>query len=120
MPMWRRQLDWYFPLKPMKLTMCQYLKIRINARALIHEFKDLLESKEILWVGQNAKYDSTIMKWYGVEIKGPYFDTMIAHYLCEPDLRHKLDYLTEAYLDYKMVPIEDLIGKGKTNSACVR
>ena len=85
-----------------------------QARALIHEFKDLLESKDILWVGQNAKYDSTIMKWYGVEIKGPYFDTMIAHYLCEPDLRHKLDYLTEAYLDYKMVPIEDLIGKGKT------
>ena len=85
-----------------------------HARALIHEFKDLLESKEILWVGQNAKYDSTIMKWYGVEINGPYFDTMIAHYLCEPDLRHKLDYLTEAYLDYKMVPIEDLIGKGKT------
>lgn len=54
-----------------------------------------------------------MMKWYGVDMKGPYFDTMIAHYLLEPDQRHKLDYLTEAYLEYKKVPIEDLIGKGK-------
>ena len=52
-----------------------------------------------------------MMKWVGIEIKGKYFDTMIAHYLCEPDLRHKLDYLSEAYLKYKMVPIEKLIGK---------
>ena len=81
---------------------------------MILEFKALLEADNKLWIGQNAKYDSTLMKWYGVDIKGPYFDTMIAHYLCEPDQRHKLDYLTEAYLDYKMVAIEELIGKGKT------
>lgn len=85
-----------------------------EATALILEFKALLEADNKLWIGQNAKYDSTLMKWYGVDIKGPYFDTMIAHYLCEPDQRHKLDYLTEAYLDYKMVAIEELIGKGKT------
>jgi DNA polymerase I len=86
---------------------------RDQALAIVQEFKSLLESNEKLWVGQNVKYDSTMMKWYGVNMKGPYFDTMIGHYLFEPDLRHKLDYLTEAYLDYRMVPIEDLIGKGK-------
>ncbi len=86
---------------------------RVEAQKVVHEFKSLLESSDKLWIGQNVKYDSTMMKWYGVNMKGPYFDTMIGHYLCEPDLRHKLDYLTEAYLDYKMIPIEDLIGKGK-------
>lgn len=84
-----------------------------KAQEIVDEFKPLLESSEHYWVGQNIKYDSSIMKWYGVEMKGPYFDTMITHYLCEPDLRHKLDYLTESYLNYTMVPIEDLIGKGK-------
>ncbi len=85
-----------------------------EARAVVAEFKSLLERTDKLWVGQNIKYDATMMKWYGVEMKGPYFDTMILHYLCEPDLRHKLDYLTESYLNYKMIPIEDLIGKGKS------
>jgi DNA polymerase-1 len=89
------------------------------ATEIILEFKDLLESTDKLWVGQNIKYDSTIVKWYGINMNGPYFDTMIAHYLVEPDLRHKLDYLTEAYLGYKMVPIENLIGKGK-NSITMR
>ena len=84
-----------------------------EAKEIVNEFKPLLETEGKLWVGQNVKYDSTMMKWYGVDMKGPYFDTMIAHYLLEPDQRHKLDYLTEAYLGYKMVPIEDLIGKGK-------
>jgi DNA polymerase I len=85
-----------------------------EARAVVAEFKSLLERTDKLWVGQNIKYDATMMKWYGVEMKGPYFDTMILHYLCEPDLRHKLDYLTESYLNYKMIPIEDLIGKGRS------
>lgn len=84
-----------------------------EAKIITNEFKSLLESTDILWVGQNIKYDATMMKWYEVNMKGPYFDTMITHYLCEPDLRHKLDYLTESYLDYTMVPITDLIGKGK-------
>ncbi|HMS68739.1 MAG TPA: DNA polymerase I, partial [Saprospiraceae bacterium] len=94
-----------------------YVPIPANqeeARKVVAEFKELLESTDKLWVGQNIKYDATMMKWYGVEMQGPYFDTMITHYLCEPDLRHKLDYLTESYLNYTMVPIEDLIGKGRT------
>lgn len=87
-------------------------KERDKATQIIFKFKGVLENPHITKVGQNIKYDMTIMKWYGVEIAGPLVDTMIKHYLCEPDLRHKLDYLTESYLDYRMVPIESLIGKG--------
>ena len=74
-------------------------------------FKSVMENDKIVKVGQNLKYDINIMRWYGIEVAGPYFDTMVAHYLLEPDLRHKLDYLSESYLSYKMVPIEKLIGK---------
>lgn len=82
-----------------------------NAKLIAEEFKDILENPKILKIGQNIKYDMLIMKWYGIEICGPFFDTMIAHYLIEPDQRHKLDYLSEVFLKYKMVPIEALIGK---------
>lgn len=78
---------------------------------IVKIFKPLLEDETITKIGQNIKYDILMMKWYDVKIKGPYFDTMIAHYLVEPDMRHKLDILTESYLDYEMVPIEALIGK---------
>jgi len=90
------------------------------AKEIAKKFKDVLENPKIAKIGQNIKYDMSIMKWYGVEVEGVLFDTMIAHYLCEPDLRHKLDYLTETYLDYKMVPIEDLIGKGGKNQLTMR
>ena len=79
----------------------------------IAKFKEVLENENILKIGQNIKYDNLIMKWHGVDVKGNVFDTMIAHYLIEPDMRHKLDYLSESYLKYKMEPIENLIGKGK-------
>ncbi len=90
------------------------------AKTTVALFKNVLENPGIKKIGQNIKYDMTMMKWYGVEVAGPYYDTMITHYLCEPDLRHKLDYLTESYLDYKMVPIEDLIGKGGKNQLSMR
>lgn len=83
------------------------------AKSICAEFKPVLEDPSKTLIGQNIKYDGLIMKWYDVNLKGKFFDTMIAHYLCEPDLRHKLDYLSESYLDYKMVPITELIGKGK-------
>lgn len=91
-----------------------------KAAEIVKKFKAPLENTNIPKVGQNIKYDMTIMKWYGVELGGALFDTMIAHYLCEPDLRHKLDYLTETYLDYAMVPIEDLIGKSGKNQLTMR
>lgn len=84
-----------------------------DACALCEKFKIILEHPDKLLIGHNIKYDALVMKWYGIELTGNYFDTMIAHYLCEPDLRHKLDYLSESYLDYKMVPITKLIGSGR-------
>lgn len=91
-----------------------------EAIAILDHFKGVLEDPKIEKIGQNIKYDILMMKWYNVFLQGSYFDTMIAHYLSEPDLRHKLDYLTEAYLDYKMVPIEDLIGKRGKNQKTMR
>ncbi len=82
-----------------------------QAKLELSDFKEVLENKKIIKVGQNIKYDINILRWYDIEVQGPYFDTMIAHYLLEPDLRHKLDYLSESYLSYQMVPIEQLIGK---------
>jgi len=90
------------------------------AKELVSQFKGVLEDESISKIGQNIKYDILMMKWYDVDIKGTFFDTMIAHYLCEPDLRHKLDYLSEAYLEYKMVPIVDLIGKKGKNQLSMR
>ncbi len=91
-----------------------------EAKSVAQEFKEILEHPTIEKIGQNIKYDMLMMKWYGIEICGPFFDTMIAHYLIEPDQRHKLDYLSEAYLKYKMVPIEDLIGKKGKNQLTMR
>ena len=84
-----------------------------EAQRIVDLFKPLLEDTSITMIGQNIKYDILMMKWYGCDIQGFYYDTMIGHYLLEPDKRHKLDYLSESYLGYKMVPITDLIGKGK-------
>ncbi len=82
-----------------------------EARQIVDEFKELFENPAICKVGQNIKYDAIMLKWYGVEVQGSYFDTMIAHYLVEPELRHGMDYLAETYLKYQPVSIESLIGK---------
>lgn len=81
------------------------------AREIVGEFKELLENPQIEKVAQNIKYDAIILRWYGVEVAGPFYDTMIAHYLLEPELRHNMDYLAETYLKYQPVSIETLIGK---------
>ncbi|MGA0258373.1 MAG: DNA polymerase I [Saprospiraceae bacterium] len=91
-----------------------------QALEVVAIFKDILENESILKIGQNIKYDILMMKWYGVDVKGNFFDTMIAHYLLEPDLRHKLDYISESLLNYKMVPIENLIGKRGKNQLSMR
>jgi DNA polymerase-1 len=84
------------------------------AQALVEEFCPFFESKTILKVGQNIKYDLLILMNYKVQVAGPFFDTMLAHYLIEPDMRHNMDVLAETYLHYTPVPITDLIGgKGK-------
>ncbi|HRQ28605.1 MAG TPA: DNA polymerase I, partial [Saprospiraceae bacterium] len=90
---------------------------RDQALAILAPFKPLLESSQYLKIGQNIKYDLLVLKWYNVEVAAPYFDTMIAHYLLEPDQRHKLDHLSETLLGYHMVPIEELIGSGKNQGS---
>ena len=84
------------------------------AQAIVDEFCPFFESPDILKIGQNIKYDLSILRHYNVEVAGPLFDTMLAHYLIEPDMRHNMDVLAETYLHYAPVPITDLIGpKGK-------
>ena len=75
--------------------------------------KPLFANEKTLKIGQNLKYDISILRHYGMEVKGPLFDTMLAHYLLEPEQRHNMDYLAEVYLNYLTIPIEDLIGKGR-------
>lgn len=84
------------------------------AQKLVDEFRPFFDAEQIVKIGQNIKYDLTILKHYGVEMKGQVFDTMLAHYLLEPDMRHNMDVLAETYLHYTPVPITALIGpKGK-------
>ena len=87
---------------------------RSEALKFVNEFKELLENENTLKVGQNIKYDMLVLSNYGVEVRGPMFDTMIAHYVLQPELRHNMDYLAEIYLNYRTIAIEELIGtKGK-------
>ena len=87
---------------------------RDEATQIVQEFKEVLENEHSLKVGQNIKYDMLVLSNYGVEVKGPLFDTMIAHYVLQPELRHNMDYLAEIYLNYQTIAIEQLIGaKGK-------
>ena len=82
-----------------------------KAREIVQEFSLIFSDERILKVGQNLKYDMLIFLRYGLEIKGPFYDTMVAHYLIQPELRHNLDYLCEIYLNYKKIETESLIGK---------
>lgn len=87
-------------------------------KELIHRFKPLFENPAKSWVGQNIKYDLLILKWMGVDIRGPIFDTMLAHYVIEPDGKHGMDSMSEKYLGYEPIHIEELIGKkGKSQGS---
>lgn len=87
---------------------------REEAEKVVAIFKPIYENERILKVGQNIKYDIEVLRHYGVEVRGRLFDTMIAHYLLQPELRHNMDYMAEVYLNYKTIHIEELIGpKGK-------
>ena len=82
--------------------------------AILEEFRPVFESENIIKIGQNIKYDMLVLKWYGIELKGQLFDTMLAHYLIDPDTRHGMDVLSENYLGYTPISITSLIGpKGK-------
>ena len=83
-------------------------------------FEPLFEDRNILKVGQNIKYDMQVLANYHINIHGKIFDTMIAHYLIQPELRHNLNYLAEIYLNYKPISIEELIGKKGTDQGSMR
>lgn len=85
-----------------------------GAQSIVTEFKAVLENENIGKIGQNIKFDILMLKWYNIEVKGTLFDTMLAHYILDPDTRHNMDILSENYLGYKPVSITELIGpKGK-------
>lgn len=84
------------------------------AQHMVQIFSSIYENDKILKVGQNLKYDLTVLANYGIQLKAPLFDTMLAHYLVQPELRHNMDYLAEIYLNYQTIHIDTLIGpKGK-------
>ena len=100
-----------------------YLTLPIDkeeARLVVHEFKVVFESEQIEKIGQNIKFDLLMLAQYDIQLKGKLFDTMIAHYLVQPELRHGMDYLAEIYLKYRTIHYEDLVGGKGKNQADIR
>ncbi|MBQ3629134.1 MAG: DNA polymerase I [Bacteroidaceae bacterium] len=93
---------------------------REEALRILEKFKKVYADESILKIGQNLKYDITVLANYGIEVKGEMFDTMIAHYVLHPELRHNMDYLAEIYLNYKTIHIDELIGPRGKNQKSMR
>ena len=91
-----------------------------EATKVVAHFSPALQNRKSQKIGQNIKFDIIVLRKYGVRVAGPLFDTMIAHYLLNPELRHGMDYLAETYLKYKPVPISQLIGPKGKNQPCMR
>ena len=98
-----------------------YVPVPVNreeALQIVNIFKPVYENPEILKIGQNLKYDLEVLRNYGIELKGKMWDTMIAHYLIQPELHHNMDYMAEIYLNYQTIHIDELIGpKGKNQKS---
>ena len=95
-------------------------KKREEAQKILDDFREVFADEKILKIGQNLKYDMLILGNYGIETKGKLFDTMLAHYLIQPEQRHNLDYLCEIYLNYEKIPTASLIGKKGKNQLNMR
>ncbi|RYY52642.1 MAG: DNA polymerase I [Chitinophagaceae bacterium] len=93
---------------------------RPGVDAILAHFKDLFAEPDRTWIGQNTKYDLLILKWYGISIRGQLFDTMLAHYVIEPDGKRSMDLLSSKFLGYEPVPIEELIGKKGKSQGTMR
>ncbi|MES2829017.1 MAG: DNA polymerase I [Bacteroidota bacterium] len=103
-----------FSIKPGEGYYIPLSDVREEVQLILEEFRIVWESENIVKIGQNIKYDMLMLKWYGISIKGRLFDTMLAHYLIDPDTRHNMDVLSENYLCYSPISITTLIGsKGK-------
>ncbi len=96
---WEAHTGWYVPMPAASA-----------GRAALEEFRELLTRPGVEKVGHNLKFDLSVLGWHGLEPVGPFFDTMLAHALIDPDQRHGMDYLSEAYLNYSPVPITKLLG----------
>ncbi|AWX45088.1 DNA-directed DNA polymerase [Flagellimonas maritima] len=107
---WEAKKGFYIPIPEDKVT----------ALGILEELRPFFESEAIEKIGQNLKYDIKVMKNYGIEVKGKLFDTMLAHYLINPDMRHNMDVLAETYLNYTPVSITELIGKKGKNQLSMR
>ena len=93
---------------------------RDKTLAILNQFSQLFNSTTITWIGQNIKYDMLVLKWYNVELRGDIYDTMLVHYVAEPDGKRSMDALSEQYLGYEPVHIEELIGKKGKNQGNMR
>ena len=93
---------------------------REEALRIVNIFKPLYEDTSILKIGQNLKYDLEVLRNYDIHLDGPMWDTMIAHYLIQPELRHNIDYMSEIYLNYQKIHTEELIGKKGKNQLSFR
>ncbi|MCF8407139.1 MAG: DNA polymerase I, partial [Chitinophagaceae bacterium] len=91
-----------------------------EAKKTLALFEPLFKSKDILWIGQNLKYDFLVLKWYGIELLGKTFDTMLAHYVIEPEGRRSMDLLSAQFLGYEPISITTLIGKKGKNQGTMR
>lgn len=91
-----------------------------QARTILEEFRPIFEDENKEVIAHNLKYDLTVLRNYGIQLKGKFFDTMIAHYLLQPDMKHNMDVLSENYLGYRPIPIESLIGKKGKNQLNMR
>jgi DNA polymerase-1 len=106
----RPHQGWYVPVP------CDDVAATKN---ILSRFSALFNDEAKTWIGHNIKYDLLMLKWYGVEIKGKLFDTMLAHYLIEPDGKSNMDWLSAKYLNYEPIHIEELIGKKGKNQLCM-
>ncbi|UBZ08429.1 DNA polymerase I [Salegentibacter mishustinae] len=109
-----------FSWEPSKGFYLPFPEEREKAQELIEELRPFFEDEKIEKIGQNLKYDIKVLAKYNIEIKGKLFDTMIAHYLINPDMRHNMDVLAETYLNYTPQPISELIGKKGKNQKSMR
>ena len=106
-----------FSIKPLEAYYVPVSENQIDAQALIEKFRSIFEDEKILKIGQNIKYDALVLRYYNIKLAGIYFDTMLAHYVMHPELRHGMNFLSETYLKYAPVSIETLIGKGKNQTS---
>lgn len=102
-----------FAVKPGEAWYVPFPADQEECRSCISEFREIFENPAIGKIGQNLKYDLLVLKWYDITLKGELFDTMLAHYLLDPDSRHNIDLLAERFLGYTPLTVDSIVGKGK-------